>query len=96
MVGWKMLKYYQFVSVGNEEVVRTMQVSGNFGLGSVSVGKKLFLVVEKFFASLGRVFLVLCWKATDQPTIQLCLMTRKGYVLSTIASTGQASWQKPQ
>jgi hypothetical protein len=36
--------------------VLSLQVGGNLGLGSVSVGQKLLLVVEKLLSSLGGVF----------------------------------------
>jgi len=36
--------------------VLSLQVGGNLGLGSVSVGQKLLLVVKKLLSSLGGVF----------------------------------------
>jgi hypothetical protein len=71
-----------------------MEICSDFGFSPVSVRKQLLLVIEKFFPCLGREFLVL-------GLIMINVIDRlSGYgkidPLSTIASTGQASWQKPQ
>jgi hypothetical protein len=52
--------------------------------------EKLLLVVEELFAGLGSVFDVLSWATLGQRGDQRGV---RSYILSTMASTGQASWQ---
>lgn len=53
-----------------------LQVGGNLGLGAITVGEQLFLVVQEFFTGLGRVFGVLSCKVSllhaESGTIKHC------------------------
>lgn len=66
-----------------------MEVCSNFGLSSVSIRKELLFVIEQFFPCFGREFLILGLTIMNVPSI--IEVERKTNLLSTIASTGQAS-----
>jgi hypothetical protein len=71
-----------------------LEVGGDLGLGLVAVLEKLLLVVQELLAGLGSVLVVLgCGLAWWSGEGDTCVL---GHSLSTMASTGHASWQKPQ
>ena len=72
----------------------TMQICSNLSLESISISKQLLLIVQQLLACLCRKFLILCcW----QKIVNRGAQRLHGYdALSTMASTGQASWQNPQ